>query len=75
VVGEREAQILLVHDNARFRDFVRELGIPAAARVVPSRPTYPPMDELARIAASHDLTPVGAPMSAEESRTLLAGAS
>ena len=32
-------------------------------------------DELARIAASHDLRPIGPPMTAEESDTVLAGAS
>jgi hypothetical protein len=75
VVGEREARILLVHDNASFRDFIRDLSIPAMARVVPSHPTFPPMDELARIAASHDLRPIGPPMSAEDSHMVLADAS
>jgi hypothetical protein len=35
VVGDSAARILLVHDNASFRDFVRALGMPAATRVVP----------------------------------------
>jgi hypothetical protein len=64
-----------VHDNASFRDFIRDLGSPATARTVPSQPAFPPMDELARIAASHDLRPVGPPLSAEDSDTVLAGAS
>jgi hypothetical protein len=67
VVGEREARILLVHDNASFRDFIRDIGSPATARVVPIQPQFPPMDEMARIAASHDLRPMGPPMSVEES--------
>ncbi|MGH9092294.1 MAG: cupin domain-containing protein [Acidimicrobiales bacterium] len=67
VIGEREARILLVHDNASFRDLVRELGSPATARVVPTRPQFPSMDELARIATSHDLKPIGPPMSVEDS--------
>ena len=71
VVGEREARILLVHDNPSFRDLIRDIGAPASARVVPSIPTFPPMDELARIAASHDLRPIGPPMSAEESDKML----
>jgi hypothetical protein len=75
VVGEREARILLVHDNASFRDLVRDIGTPATERVVPRHPIFPPMDELARIAGSHDLKPIGPPMSAEESDTVLAGAS
>jgi len=75
VVGEREARILLVHDNATFRDLIRDISTPATARVVPSHPTFPPMDELARIAASHDLRPIGPPMSAEDSDAVLAGAS
>ena len=66
VVGDREARILLVHDSTSFRDFVRDVGIPAGAHVVPSDPAFPPMDELARIAAEHDLRPVGPPMSAED---------
>jgi mannose-6-phosphate isomerase-like protein (cupin superfamily) len=75
VVGDREARILLVHDNATFRDLIRDVSTPATARVVPSHPAFPPMDELARIAASHDLRPIGPPMSAEDSDAVLAGAS
>jgi hypothetical protein len=67
VVGEKEARILLVHDNASFRDLIRDLSSPAAARVVPTQPLFPPMEELARVAASHDLRPVGPPMTVEES--------
>ncbi len=74
VVGDREARILLVHDNPSFRDFVRALGVPAAARVVPAPPVFPPMDELARVARSHDLTPVGPPLSAEDADALFAAA-
>ena len=72
VVGDREARILLVHDNASFRDLIRDLGVPATARVVPSQPAFPPMDELARTASSHDLRPMGPPMSIEESDRVLA---
>jgi hypothetical protein len=63
-----------VHDNPSFRDLIRDLSIPATARVVLSNPRSPPMDELARIAASHDLRPIGPPMTAEDSDTVLAGA-
>ena len=72
VVGDREARILLVHDNASFRDLIRDLGAPATARVVPSQPVFPPIDELARIASSHDLRPIGPPMSIEDSDRVLA---
>jgi hypothetical protein len=75
VVGDREARILLVHDNASFRDFIRDLSVPAPVHAVPSAPAFPPMDELARIAASHDLRPIGPPMSAEDSDSILAAAS
>jgi mannose-6-phosphate isomerase-like protein (cupin superfamily) len=71
VVGDRPARILLVHDNASFRDLVRELGVPAEARVVPAAPVFPQMDELVRIAASHDLTPIGPPLTNEESDAVL----
>lgn len=72
VVGDREARILLVHDNASFRDLIRELSSPARTHVVPTQPHFPPMDELARIAALHDLRPIGPPMSLEESDAVLA---
>jgi hypothetical protein len=75
VVGEQEARILLVHDNPSFRDFIRDVSNPAAALVVPAQPQFPPMDELERIAASHDLRLAGPPMSAEETESVLAGVS
>jgi mannose-6-phosphate isomerase-like protein (cupin superfamily) len=72
VVGDHDARILLVHDNASFRDFIREVSTPAVAHVVPTEPYFPPMDELARLAAVHDLRPMGPPMSVEESAAVLA---
>jgi mannose-6-phosphate isomerase-like protein (cupin superfamily) len=74
VVGDRDARILLVHDNASFRDLIRELGVPADAHVVPAQPVFPSMEELARVAGAHDLTPVGPPMSAEDAGAVLATA-
>jgi mannose-6-phosphate isomerase-like protein (cupin superfamily) len=66
VVGDRDARILLVHDNATFRDLIRDVGVPAESHIVPPAPVFPPMDELAGIAASHDLTPVGPPLSDQD---------
>lgn len=74
VVGDCEARILLVHDNASFRDFIREIGVPAGARTVPTEPVFPAMDELARMAGTHDLRPIGPPLSAEDADQLLATA-
>ena len=74
VVGDREARILLVHDNASFRDLIRDLGVPAGAHVVPTQPVFPPMDELARVAGAHDLTPIGPPMSTEDADAIFAAA-
>jgi mannose-6-phosphate isomerase-like protein (cupin superfamily) len=74
VVGESEARILLVHDNASFRDLVRDLSVPAMSPAVPSEPIFPPMDELSRIAASHDLRAIGPPLSTEDSDAILAAA-
>jgi mannose-6-phosphate isomerase-like protein (cupin superfamily) len=74
VVGDREARILLVHDNASFRDFIRELGIPADTQVVPPQPLFPSTEELARVAGAHDLRPIGPPLSAEEAGVVLANA-
>jgi len=73
VVGADEARILLVHDNPSFRDFVRALGVPAERRVVPPRPAFPPMEELVRVAAAHDLIPNGPPMSEAEAEAIRAG--
>ena len=72
VIGDREARILLVHDNASFRDLIRELGVPAAAHVVPAQPVIPSRDELARVASSHDLTVIGPPMSVEDADAIFA---
>lgn len=72
VIGESEAKILLVHDNATFRDLIRELGVPAEARIVPPHPALPAPEVLAGVAATHDLTPIGPPMSAEDSDAVLA---
>jgi mannose-6-phosphate isomerase-like protein (cupin superfamily) len=75
VVGDREARILLVHDNATFRDLIRDLGVPAGARVVPPQPVFPPIAELARVAAIHDLMPIGPAMSDEDANAILTPAS
>jgi len=74
VVGDCEARILLVHDNTSFRDFIREVGVPAGARIVPAEPVLPALDELARVAGTHDLRPIGPPLSAEDADQLLATA-
>jgi mannose-6-phosphate isomerase-like protein (cupin superfamily) len=74
VVGDRDARILLVHDNASFRELIRELGVPDPAHVVPAAPVFPSMDELARVAGAHDLTPIGPPMSAEDADAIFAAA-
>jgi mannose-6-phosphate isomerase-like protein (cupin superfamily) len=72
VIGATAARILLVHDNATFRDLIRDLGVPAGSRIVPTHPVFPAPEELARVAASHDLTPIGPPMSAEDIAGILA---
>lgn len=71
VIGDHEARILMVHDNASFRDLVRELGTPAAARFLPEEPVFPLMPELARVAGAHDLTPIGPPMSQEDADSIV----
>jgi hypothetical protein len=55
-----------------FRNLIRELGVTAAIHVVPAQPVFPSRDELARVAGSHDLTPVGPPMSVEDVVMILA---
>ena len=74
VVGDSEARILLVHDDASFRDLIREVGVPAGALIVPIEPVFPSMDELARAAGAHHLRPMGPPLSAEDTDQVLATA-
>ena len=74
VMGDREARILLVHDNASFRDLIRELGVPAAAHVVPTQPVFPSTEELVHVASSHDLTVVGPPMSVQDADAIFTAA-
>jgi hypothetical protein len=71
VIGDRPARILTVHDHAAFRDFVRELGAPAAELMPPPTPSFPALEELARVAAAHDLRPVGPPMTPEEASAIV----
>ncbi len=71
VVGDREARILLVHDNASFRDLIRELGAPASLPTLPPHPVFPSPDDLARVAGSHDLSPIGPPMSVEDAEAIV----
>ena len=72
VVGDRPARILTVHDNTTFRDFVEDLGEPTAERVPPPAPSFPPIDELVRVANAHDINPVGPPMTEEQAQALIA---
>jgi mannose-6-phosphate isomerase-like protein (cupin superfamily) len=66
VVGDHAARSLTVHDNGSFRDFVRHLGAPAEARTIPDVPRMPAIDELARVAAGHDIAAIGPAMTVEE---------
>ena len=74
VVGDREARILMVHENGTFRDLIRELGVPAGARTVPNEPFFPPMDEFARASSANGLTAVGPPLSREAANAIYAAA-
>jgi hypothetical protein len=71
VIGDHEARILMVHDNASFRDLIRDLGTPAITPTLPEEPVFPPKPELARIAGAHDLTPTGPPMSQEDADSIV----
>jgi mannose-6-phosphate isomerase-like protein (cupin superfamily) len=71
VVGDQPARILTVHDNGSFRDFVRDLGAPAPTRAVPDPAHFPPVDQLARIAASHDIGAIGPPMSTADAEEII----
>jgi hypothetical protein len=41
-------------------------------RVPPPVPSFPPIDELVRVANTHDLRPVGPPMTEDQARELIA---
>jgi mannose-6-phosphate isomerase-like protein (cupin superfamily) len=71
VVGNRPARILLVHDNGSFRDFVRDLASPALEQTMPPTPEFPSFDVLGRVAAAHDLRPVGPPMTSEQAAAIV----
>ena len=71
-VGDQPARILAVHDNTTFRDFVRELGVPTTERVPPPAPSFPPFDELVRVAAAHDLRPIGPPITPDQASAIVA---
>ena len=72
VIGDRPARILTVHDNPTFGDFVSELGVPAREHVAPPQPSFPPLDELTRVAARNDLRPVGPPTTEDQAQTVIA---
>jgi mannose-6-phosphate isomerase-like protein (cupin superfamily) len=71
VVGDRPARTLLVHNDPSFRDFVRDLGEPAAARTLPPPTGGPGIDALSRALIEHDSTVVGPSLTAEQARTVL----
>jgi len=71
VVGDRPARILTVHDNGTFRDFVRQLSTPAQTRTVPGAPRIPAIEELVRVAASHDIAAIGPAMTAAEAHDIV----
>jgi quercetin dioxygenase-like cupin family protein len=64
VLGDEPARILVVHDNDHFRAFIRDLSVPAAARVLPPNPKIPSPEALAQAGAAHALTPIGPPLTA-----------
>ncbi len=72
VVGDRPARILVVHDNTTFRDFVAELGEPTDQRVPPPNPSFPPIEELGRVARANDLAAIGPPMTEEQAQVIIA---
>jgi mannose-6-phosphate isomerase-like protein (cupin superfamily) len=72
VVGDRPARTLLVHNDPSFRDFVRDLGEPAAARTLPPPTGGPGIDALSRALIEHDSTVVGPSLTAEQAQAVLA---
>lgn len=71
VVGTQPVRLLVVHDNTTFRDFVRDLGTPTTERVPPPAPSFPSLDELARVAGNHDLRPIGPPMTPDDASAII----
>jgi mannose-6-phosphate isomerase-like protein (cupin superfamily) len=71
VVGDRPARTLLVHNDPSFRDFVHDLGEPAAARVLPPPTGGPGIEALSRALIEHDSTVVGPSLTADQARSVL----
>jgi quercetin dioxygenase-like cupin family protein len=67
----RPARTLLVHDDASFRDLVRDVGSPASRRTLPEPTGGPGLDRLSQALVDHDSQVVGASMTEAEARAFL----
>lgn len=49
----------------------RRTGAPTTQHVPPTTPSFPPIDQLARVAENHDLRPIGPPMTPDEASAII----
>lgn len=71
VLGDEPARILIVSDSGSFLALIREVGEPAAARTLPPAGLGPTGEQVLESFAVHDVTVIGASISAEESQGYL----
>jgi quercetin dioxygenase-like cupin family protein len=68
------ARMLLVHDDASYRDLVHDVGTPAGRPTLPEPTGGPGLERLAQALVDHHSRVVGPSMSEDEARSFLLGA-
>jgi len=72
-VVDGSARMLLVHDDASYRDLVHDVGVPAGRPTLPEPSGGPGLERLAQALVDHDSRVVGPSMSEDEARSVLLG--
>jgi quercetin dioxygenase-like cupin family protein len=73
-VLDGSARMLLVHDDASYRDLVRDVGTPAGRPTLPEATGGPGLERLSQALVDHDSRVIGPSMSEDEARSFLLGA-
>jgi mannose-6-phosphate isomerase-like protein (cupin superfamily) len=73
-VLDGSARMLLVHDDASYRDLVHDVGTPADRLTLPEQTGGPGLERLSQALVDHDSRVVGPSMSEDEARAFLLGA-
>jgi quercetin dioxygenase-like cupin family protein len=72
-VLDGSARMLLVQDDASYRDLVHDVGTPAGRPTLPEPTGGPGLERLAQALVDHDSRVVGPSMSEDEARSFLLG--